>query len=86
VLEPDIGEVKRMFVRPAARRRGVAEAVLATLESTARERGMHTLRLETGIHQPEGNAFYEKQGYRLIPCFGEYLRDPMSVCYEKALN
>jgi putative acetyltransferase len=85
VLEPGVGEVKRMYVRPTARRRGVAQAVLATLEATARETGMHTLRLETGTRQPEANALYEKQGYRSIPCFGEYLSDPFSVCYEKVL-
>jgi GNAT superfamily N-acetyltransferase len=85
-LEPGVGEVKRMYVRPAARRSGVAQAVLAVLESTARERGIHTLRLETGARQPEANALYEKNGYRLIPCFGEYVHDPMSVCYEKSLD
>jgi GNAT superfamily N-acetyltransferase len=85
VLEPGVGEVKRMFVRPETRRRGVAQAVLAKLETTAREMGMHTLRLETGTRQPEANALYERQGYQRIPCFGEYVSDPFSVCYEKAL-
>lgn len=85
VLEPGVGEVKRMFVRPEARRRGVARAVLAKLEATAREMGLHTLRLETGALQPEAIALYETHGYRRIPCFGEYVSDPMSVCYEKTL-
>jgi GNAT superfamily N-acetyltransferase len=85
VLEPGIGEVKRMYVRRVARRRGVAQAVLATLEKTAHAMGIHTLRLETGTRQPEANALYEKQGYHPIPCFGEYICDPFSLCYEKAL-
>jgi GNAT superfamily N-acetyltransferase len=85
VLEPGVGEVKRMYVRPAARRRGVAQAVLATLEATAREMGLRTLRLETGTRQPEAKALYEKQGYQRIPCFGEYVSDSFSVCYEKEL-
>jgi GNAT superfamily N-acetyltransferase len=86
VLEPGIGEVKRMYVRPAARRRGVAQAVLSTLESTAHDMGIRTLRLETGTRQPEANALYEKQGYQVIPCFGEYVSDPFSLCYEKTLS
>jgi putative acetyltransferase len=85
LLEPGIGEVKRMFVRPEARRRGIAQKVLAKLESTALELGMHTLRLETGTRQPEAIALYERQGYRRFPCFGEYGSDPFSVCYEKVL-
>jgi len=85
VLEPGLGEVKRMFVRREARRRGVARAVLAKLEETACEMGIHTLRLETGERQPEAIALYESHGYGRIPCFGEYASDPFSVCYEKKL-
>src|SRR5262245_49919422 len=48
VIGSGAGEVKRMFVRPEFRRRGVARAVLAKLETNAREMGLHTLRLETG--------------------------------------
>jgi putative acetyltransferase len=85
VLEPGLGEVKRMFVRPEARRRGVALAVLDKLEAKAREMGIRTLCLETGRRQPEAIALYERQGYRRTPCFGEYVSDPFSVCYEKTL-
>ena len=85
-LKAGVGEIKRMFVRSSARRRGVGQAVLAALEQTAREMGIHTLRLETGTRQPEANALYEQHGYRKIPCFGEYVNDPFSLCYEKALG
>jgi len=84
-LEPSVGEIKRMYVRPEARRRGVARAVLVKLEETARALGIHTLRLETGTRQPEAIALYEGEGYRPIPCFGEYASDPFSACYEKTL-
>jgi GNAT superfamily N-acetyltransferase len=84
-LEDGVGEVKRMYVRPEARRRGVARLVLAELEETARALGLHTLRLETGTRQPEAIALYEREGYRPIPRFGEYAEDPFSVCYEKTL-
>src|SRR5262245_30616851 len=85
LLEPGVGEVKRMFVRPEARRRGVARLVLVKLEETARERGLHTLRLETGTRQPEAIALYATHGYRPIPRFGEYADDAFSVCFEKVL-
>ena len=85
ILEPGVGEVKRMYVRPEARRRGVARAVLVKLEESARDTGIHTLRLETGTRQPEAIALYEGEGYRPIPCFGEYASDPFSACYEKTL-
>jgi putative acetyltransferase len=85
LLEAVVGEVKRMYVRPQARRRGIARAVLVKLEETARALGIHTLRLETGTRQPEAIALYEGEGYRPIPCFGEYASDPFSACYEKIL-
>ena len=51
-----IGELKRMYVVPAARGQGVAKALLAALEDEARRRGWGTLRLETGPRQPEAIA------------------------------
>jgi GNAT superfamily N-acetyltransferase len=84
-LEDSVGEVKRMYVHPDARRSGVARKLLAKLEEEAKNTGYKSLRLETGTRQPEAIALYETHGYRLIPPFGEYLSDPYSVCYEKAL-
>lgn len=66
-------EIKRMYVAPEARGRGVATAVLAALEEAARERGWTTLRLETGPLQPEAIALYTGAGYRRIPAFGGYV-------------
>jgi len=72
-------EVKRMYVVPAARRRGVGRAVLAGLEDAARHRGWTTLRLETGPLQAAAVALYESYGYRPIPAFGGYAGDPRAV-------
>jgi GNAT superfamily N-acetyltransferase len=69
-------EVKRMFVVPAARGRGVSKAVLGALEDAARERGWTTLRLETGPRQPEAIALYTGAGYEPIGAFGAYVGDP----------
>jgi putative acetyltransferase len=82
-LEPGVGEVKRMFVLPEFRGRGIARQILMALESTARERGYSTLRLETGTRQPEAIGLYRSAGYSKIPCFGEYADDLFSVCFEK---
>ena len=58
VLEDGVAEVKRMYVVPKERGRGVARAVLTGLEDAARDRGWTTLRLETGPRQPEAVALY----------------------------
>ena len=76
VLGDGVAEVKRMYVAPAARGRGVAKAVLAGLEEAARERGWTTLRLETGPRQPEAIGLYSQAGYRPIEAFGAYVDAP----------
>ena len=81
-------EVKRMFVAPAARGRGVARAVLAGIEDAARDRGWTTLRLETGPRQPEAVGLYLSAGYRPIAAFGGYVGAPDaedSLFYEHVL-
>lgn len=75
-----------MFVTPAHRGRGIGQQVLAALESRARELGYSILRLETGNGQPEAIRLYTSVGYREIPCFGEYVDDPLSICFEKHLD
>lgn len=71
-IAPGVAELKRMYVVPAARGRGVAAMVLAALEDEARARGWTTLRLETGPRQPEAMALYTRAGYRPIEAFGVY--------------
>jgi GNAT superfamily N-acetyltransferase len=70
--DPTAAEIKRVFVRRSARQRGVARALLAALESSAREAGRVRAILETGTGQPEAIALYEKAGYLRIPDFGHY--------------
>lgn len=62
-LGPGEAELKRMYVAPAARRRGVGRQLLAALEQAARERGWTTLLLDTGRRQPEAVALYESAGF-----------------------
>jgi ribosomal protein S18 acetylase RimI-like enzyme len=82
----DTAEIKRMWVRPEARGRGIARLVLRELESSARAQGYRALVLETGLRQPEALALYESHGYTTIPNFGFYKESPLSVCYRKELG
>jgi putative acetyltransferase len=81
----DYGEIKRMYVRPQFRGRGLGRAMLHHLETFAARRGISVLRLETGILQAEAIGLYERMGYRRIGAFGEYRPDPLSFFYEKKL-
>lgn len=84
-IEPGVGEIKRMYVCPAARGLGIGRAVLDALEAEARALGLTRLVLETGVRQPEAIALYERVGYARIAAFGEYVDSPLSVCMAKDL-
>jgi putative acetyltransferase len=83
--EPGVVEIKRMYVEPALRRRGIARAILNELERLAQADGYSVARLETGTKQPAAIRLYETSGYYRIEPFGRYRDDPLSVCYEKRL-
>lgn len=85
-LEADVMEVKRMFVLPEFRGKGIASKVLSELERWAIELGMRACRLETGQNQPEAIALYFKCGYERIPNYGQYSGVYNSVCFQKLLN
>ena len=74
-------EIKRMYVAPAGRGRGLARRMLAHLETTAHEAGAEVAILETGTAQPEAIALYGSAGYRPIPGFGYYRDSPLSRCF-----
>jgi GNAT superfamily N-acetyltransferase len=81
-----VGELKRMFVAPPFRGRGVSRLVLAALEERARALGYGRLILETGVRQPEALRLYETSGYTPIDAYGFYRTSPLSRCYAKALG
>lgn len=90
-FEGDLAEVKRMYVRPAARGRGVARAILARLEETARTCGARRLVLETGDAQHAAMRFYERAGFTRCAAFGPYAAMPpgaieRSVFFEKRMG
>jgi putative acetyltransferase len=84
-LDDGYGEVKRMYVEPDQRGKGVGRAVLARLEAAARQLGARRLVLETGSHSPDALALYRRAGFTHVDCWGEYATSPTSVCMEKRL-
>jgi len=85
VISPGVAELKRMYVVPAARGRGLSRAVLSELETRATALGATRVVLETGDKARAALALYESAGYARIPCFGAYAASPTSVCFEKHL-
>lgn len=85
-LEGDVGELKRMYVEPASRGRGLPKRLLAVLEDVARNMGYVALRLETADRQPEAIRLYESAEYHRIEPFGLYVSSERSVCFEKRLT
>ena len=83
--EDGSGEIKRLFVCAQARGTKVGYRLMTGLQDRALARGLHTLRLEAGVHQPEALALYRGLGFREIGPFGNYLPDPLSVFMEKKL-
>jgi GNAT superfamily N-acetyltransferase len=82
---PDTMEVKRMFVMPAHRRKGIAAKILKELETRAAELSYKKCILETGKKQPEAIELYRNNGYQSIPNYGQYAGVENSVCFIKQL-
>jgi putative acetyltransferase len=86
LLDPETGELKRMYVSPAVRGKGLGRLLVAALETEARALGARRLILETGIRQSAAIALYRVTGFQPIPLYGEYLRSPeTSICLGKVL-
>lgn len=76
-------EVKRMFVLPSNRGKGIAKGILRELENWALELGFKRCVLETGKRQTEAIALYLSCGYQVIPNYGQYIGMENSICFEK---
>jgi putative acetyltransferase len=84
--EPGIGEIKRMYVRPQARGRGIGRALLSALEAEAAALFADRVVLETGARQVEAVELYRRAGYAEIERFGEYADAPLSLCMGRELG
>ena len=79
-------EIKRMFVLPAYRGRGIGLDILKELEIWASELNYPECVLETGKKQPEAITLYKKAGYKIIKNYGQYENIENSVCMLKAIS
>jgi GNAT superfamily N-acetyltransferase len=85
-FDESTAEIKRMYVKPDIRGRGISKAILTKLEQQAKELHYQRLILETGLKQPEAMSLYRAFGYTPIKCFGRHADDPDSRCFEKIIN
>lgn len=82
-IEPTVAEIKRMYVAPGNRGRGIGGKILTELEAEALRLAVHRVVLETGPRQPEAIAIYKRAGFVEIPLFGEYVDPRYSFCMAK---
>lgn len=86
LIDSRTGELKRMYVAPAARGLGLGRRLVAALEAEARALGAKKLVLETGTRQTAALALYRATGFVPIPLYGEYCLSPdTSICLGKEL-
>ncbi len=85
LMDAGVAEIKRMFVQETSRRGGVARRLLHALERRADAANVTTLLLETGNSNTGAIALYESAGFERIEPFGEYVGNPLSVCFRKKL-
>ena len=85
-LDEATAELKRMYVDPSVRSRGIGRALVEALEREARLLGITRVVPETGTRLAPAIKLYEAMGYARIPLFGEYLSSPdTSLCFGKSL-
>lgn len=84
-FEDSVVEIKRMFVIPEKRGKGIASKLLNELENWAKELNFETCVLETGYNQPEAIGLYKKNGYLITPNYGQYTGIANSICFKKNL-
>lgn len=84
--EPTVAEIKRMFVLPEKRGKGIASTVLNALEIWAKENGFQQAILETSNQLTNAISLYQKSGFEVIPNYGQYIDVESSVCMKKILK
>lgn len=84
--EPKVAEIKRMFVLPEQRGKGIAVSILNELEVWAAASGCESAILETSVRLESAIALYKKSGYELIENYGQYIGVESSVCMKKKLK
>jgi len=86
IMDQDYGEIKRVYVPPKYRGKGISKIIMNSLENFLMNSHIKVVRLETGIHQKEAIGLYTKRGYKRTAPFGTYREDPLSIFMEKNLT
>jgi putative acetyltransferase len=84
-VDADTAEVKRMFVLPSERKKGIATLVLKELEKYAAELGYKKIILETGKSLTKAVQLYQKHQYQIMDNYGPYIGMDESVCMKKII-
>ena len=84
-FDKDSVEIKRMYVQPDFRGKGIASKALVVLEEWAKELNYTYSVLETGLRQPEAIALYKKNNYTVTNNYAPYEHMVNSVCFRKVL-
>ena len=81
-VDAEVAEVKRMYARPGS---GAGLHLLGELERRALAFGYRAIWLETRRVNGRAVAFYERNGYRVIPNYGKYVGREDAICLGKLL-
>lgn len=84
--EPQTAELKRMFVQPGFRGKGISKQILSELEQWAKQSGMKYIKPETGKNQPEAIKLYRNAGYTITAPYGAYTNIPEAICMIKEIE
>lgn len=83
--DDNCAEVKRAFIKPEYRGKGISHHMMELLENLVQEKGYRYLILESGGPLKAAIALYQARGYEVIPNYGPYENMPDSVCMRKEL-
>jgi len=84
--EPDVAELKRMFVKPEYRGKGIASKILNELELWAKEENYTTCILETSNKLENAILLYKNFGFEITDNYGQYIGVESSICMKKISN
>ena len=85
LIDENTPEIKRMYVEKAYRGQQISQKILAHLEADIKKHLYKEAVLETGKDMTQAIRFYQKQGYKIVPNFGEFVDDELCTCLVKKL-
>ncbi|MCH2045209.1 MAG: GNAT family N-acetyltransferase [Saprospiraceae bacterium] len=84
--QKDWVEIKRIYVNPNYRGKGLGKQLILALEAWIMTSNCKSIVLETGVRMPEAMQLYQKMGYQIVPNFPPYIGLPHSICMRKLIK